>query len=158
MSINQSKNRTEHQPINEWKTQSGEIVVDRYQSHLHGQVKALLSEVLSKIETKQKPFLKETIDLGRIVGKSICVETNAEDEIIHAQRKGRNGPTRFVKNREAEPCSNVTVVLKKAQEFRKYILVTAFFGDSPEPEPWDRNATPQSEKFWSTHALLWEEN
>jgi len=34
------------------------------------------------------------------------------------------------------------------------VLITAFIGTKPEPEPWDRNATKNSEKFWSSHALV----
>jgi hypothetical protein len=76
------------------------------------------------------------------------------DEIVFAKRPGRFGLTRFVKNRKPEPCSKVVVILKKGN-YDEVVLVTAFVGHRPEPEPWDRNATAKSQAFWSTRALVW---
>jgi hypothetical protein len=137
-----------------WKLKSGDLVIDRQRSHLHEGVIPILDEVLPKIASQGRAFFSATIDLGRIVGETTCLETNEGDDIIFAQRPGRVGLTRFVKNRQAEATSLVTVILKKIG-FQKYLLITAWLGGKAEPEPWDRNATPRSADFWRRHALLW---
>lgn len=135
---------------------SGERVVDRYKSHLHPEVIAILPEALAKTESKGRNFLIEEIDFGRIIGKSICIATRPGDQIVYAKRPKRFGYTRFVKNRQPEPTSKVVIILKTADgEPGVYVLITAFIGEKPEPEPWDRNATLQSRHFWNTHALVW---
>lgn len=143
---------------------SGEIVINRYNSHLHdeeGEILKFLSEALSKISAQGRQFITEEIDFGRIIGETICVGTGSGDEIIYAQRPKRFGLTRFVKNREPEPCSSLVVILKKAEENNIYVLITAFVGKSPQPEPWDKNLKTREEKmvskeYWSSHALIWE--
>ena len=138
------------------KLKSKEDVVDRYQSHLHPSVLAVLPEALAKIETKGRSFIIEEVQMGRIIGETTCVITGSDDIIVFAQRPKRFGHTRFVKNRAAEPCSSVVVILKTADEQPEaYVLITAFIGSKPEPEPWDRNATPNSINFWNEHALIW---
>jgi len=140
------------------KLKSGEMVVDRYNSHLHSSVLAILPEALGKADSQGRNFFVEEVQMGRIVGESTCVATDASDQIVYAQRPKRFGLTRFVKNRQSEPCSSVVVILKTADGERdrgKYVLVTAFIGSKPEPEPWDRNSTEKSVEFWSSNALIW---
>lgn len=136
------------------KLRGGEDVTDRRNSHLHAGVQPLLEEVFARIDSRGRGFLVETIDLDRIVGEATRVETREGDEIIFAQRVGRQGFTRFVKNRKPEACSTVTVILKKG-DFGDYVLITGWVGSQAEPEPWDRNATERSVRFWSHQALVW---
>ena len=136
---------------------SGEVVVDRNNSHLHESVRPLLSYALSRISSCGRNFMEEVVDFFSEVGKTICVATNPSDKIVYAQRPNRAGLTRFVKNRETEPCSSVVVVLKRADNVSgTYVLVTAFIGGKPEVEPWDTRATAASRAFWESHALLWD--
>jgi hypothetical protein len=137
------------------RLRSGQIVVDRYRSHNHLATRPLLPEVLGQIYAQGRQFIHEEVDFGRIVGLSTCVVTGPGDEIVYAQRPGRRGPTRFVKNRQPEPSSAVTVILKKDDFEDYYVLITAFIGNKPEPEPWDRHATEKSRGFWASHALIW---
>lgn len=134
---------------------SGEPVIDRHNSHIHRDVAILLSEALAKVDAHGRRFLVEEVDFGRLVGETTCVETGALDHIVYAQRPRRQGLTRFVKNRTPEPCSKAVVILKNDDYEGYYVLITAFVGHRPEPEPWDRNATERSREFWSTHALVW---
>jgi hypothetical protein len=144
---------------------SGEKVIDRVNSHIHSNTWNILPVALAKIEAKGKEFIIEEIDFGRVIGRSICVKTNPEDRIWYAQRVNRWGLSRFVRNREPEPCSTIVVILKKAEESGEYILITAFIGHLSEPEPWDqrsfsRQANPaqaeeKSRRFWANHALVW---
>ena len=142
-----------------WVLGSGEPVVDRYQSHLHSAVEVLLPEALARIDARGRQFLIEEVDFSRPIGKTVCVATSDADEIVFAQRPRRAGLSRFVKNRVAESCDSVVVILKTASgaeaAMGAYVLVTAFVGHKPEPEPWDRNATPQSVVFWNSHAMIW---
>lgn len=53
-----------------------------------------------------------SVDFKEEIGTSSCVETHEGDEIIYAQRVGRAGLTRFVKNRDNSaiaPTTHVTV-------------------------------------------------
>lgn len=36
-----------------------------------------------------------------------------------------------------------------------FILLTAYFGETSEVEPWDARATDASRQFWNSHALVW---
>ena len=134
---------------------SGEEVVDRYKSHVHPGVKELLRKCFTRIDSFDREYFAEEIDLGRVIGKTICVHTYPGNEIVYARRRGRNGHSRFVMNRHPESTSKVTVILKKVEENGSYILITAFVGKLAEPEPWDRNATEKTRQFWDCHALVW---
>ncbi|MES2006713.1 MAG: hypothetical protein V4436_01235 [Patescibacteria group bacterium] len=138
---------------------SGEAVFDRHKSHLtaHPEVLPLLVGALLTIESRDREYIQEEIDFGRIIGSSIRVETGPDDEIIFAQRPGREGLSRFVKNRKETPCSTMAVVLRKGTEdHRAYILMTAFVGILAPPEPWDKNADERSVPFWNSNALVWD--
>lgn len=132
---------------------SGEAVYDRTRSHLHDGAVALLPEALAAIESRGRDFFVAAHDFGRVVGKTTCVETGEDDEVVFARREGRFGFTRFVKNREAEDSTMLVVVLKQVSE--GYLLITSFIGRPAPPEPWDANADENSGPFWESHALLW---
>ena len=139
---------------------SGEVVYDRPRSHLHGEVASLLPEALAEIDSLGRKFFIHEYDFGRIVGESVCVPTTDADNIVWAKRPNRFGHSRFVKNRLPEPCSVVTVILKRDDREDYYVLITAFVGYRAEPEPWDRNLRTEADQrrareFWSSHALVW---
>lgn len=134
---------------------SGEPVYDRYNSHLHEDVKAFLAEAFSKIESNKERFTVRELDFGRVIGNSSCVPTSEKDTIVYAFRPKRNGATRFVKNRKPEPCSTAVVILKRNNHEPYYVLITAFIGHASGPEPWDARATDANREFWRTHALVW---
>jgi hypothetical protein len=157
--------RRERRKNVEWKLKSEEMIVDRHNSHLRGDVASLLPEVLAEIESHGRKFFIHEHDFGRIVGETICVPTGPGDEIVYAKRPRRFGLTRFVKNRKPESCSKAVVILKRDDYEDYYILITAFVGHRPEPEPWDtknfaRQPNPaeaerRAREFWSSHALVW---
>ena len=134
---------------------SGEAVVDRFNSHVHENATRLLPAVFAKINTQGRKFLIEEVLFDRIVGETVCVLTTDADEIVWAKRPKRFGHSRFVKNRKPEPCDKVVVILKKDDFEDYYVLITAFIGHRPEPEPWDQNANSNSLAFWGSHALIW---
>lgn len=135
---------------------SGEVVVDREISHIHGEIEALLQEALARVCSRNQGLIVEEVDFGKVIGVTTRVLTLPDDQILFAIRPGRQGYSRFVVGRQPEPCSALTVVLKKSVDVEDiYILSTAYVGTPAEPEPWDLKATPQSLPFWQTHALLW---
>lgn len=139
---------------------SGELVVDREDSHVqsHPTVLPLIREALASVHADGRNEFAEEVDLGRVVGETICVETakdGSDDKIVYARRPPRRGLTRFVKNKRSAPCRHVTVVLKKITG-GGYLLMTAYIGRRSPAEPWDQKwATEESFRFWSTHALMW---
>lgn len=137
---------------------SGELVVDRADgSHVitHTEVISVLPEALAKISSQGRDFIVEEVEMERIVGNTICVETSEDDEIVYAQRLNRRGLTRFVKNRRPKPCSTVMLYLKKVAE-GVYITFTAYVGKQAPAEPWDKKyANQESLDFWNSHALVW---
>ena len=137
------------------RTSEGCPVFDRPRSH-HHLSNDVLANALQRLTTRNAPFVRELIDFGAVIGVTTCVPTSTKDEIIYAQRPGRYGASRFVLNRAPVPSSTVVVIVKQVQEQpAQYILITAFIGSLPEPEPWDKNATTASLDFWSSHALIW---
>lgn len=151
---------------------SGEEVFDRPRSNLTEEVRNILPEVLSKIQSQKNgskeasPTLKNDggfftveVDLGRNVGKTNCVKTSTDDKILYARRivngKALNRLSRFVKNRQTEDSSKVTVVLKETKPSEEYVIITAYIGVQAAPEPGDYNEKPESSEFWKNHALIY---
>ena len=142
----------------------GSIVVDRIPSYVNKADVGSVLLALRKVYPDGRNFIEEEISFPDEIGVSHCVETTGRDQIIFAQRKGRKGLTRFVKDRAPEPTNSVFVVLKKDSKHR-YVLITGFVGARPEPEPWDEKAfahskNPQEAKsrsieFWKRHALVY---
>jgi hypothetical protein len=135
---------------------SGEVVIDRPRSHLKDDptLTEYLPQALERMRSEEREFISDTVDFGTLIGTTDCVEVTEHDEVFLAQRSGRKGPSRFVLNRLPEPSSELSVVLKKVAD-KKYILITAYVGPLAGPEPWDQNATPESNQFWKRHALVW---
>ena len=136
-------------------TEDGWAVFDRYNSHLHPGVQEILPAALGKVKTKGRQFLVEEVVFDHVIGETICIPTGSGDQIVFAQRPKRYGLTRFVVGKKPISCQTIVVILKRREENDGYVLISAFIGSKPEPEPWDRNATERSINFWNTHALIW---
>lgn len=142
----------------------GSLVVDRAPSHVREENIDAVTRALRSVDPAGRTFIEQELKFGGVVGKTTCLRTDKSDEVVMAQRLGRHGPTRFVKGREPEACDTVFVVLKKVRQHR-YLLVTAFVGQRPEPEPWDERsfsfskdpgaARERSKQFWANHALTY---
>lgn len=142
----------------------GSLVVDRAPSHVREENIDAVTRALRSVDPAGRTFIEQEVRFGSVVGKTTCVRTDKSDEVVMARRLGRHGPTRFVKGREPEACDTVFVVLKKVRQHR-YLLVTGFVGQRPEPEPWDERAfsfskdpggaRARSKEFWADHALIY---
>lgn len=93
-------------------------------------------------------------DMGRQIGKTNCVITDGSDEIVFAKRIGRESYSRFVKNRELEPTTNIAIVLHKTDD--GYNLWSAWCGDLVPVEADDNGRMRTIEGFWDTHALVYD--
>ena len=151
-------------------TGDGAKVYDRTDSHLHtegGLTPDLLAAALHTIDTHGERFVRKQVDFDHVIGKSSSVELQPDDDVVMVFRKGRNGPTPMVKNREKRPCNSMMIVLVRDDRLSRdrdaYVLLTAFIGDDAPREPWDpANKTEEeireSEEYWRTHALVYDES
>ena len=136
-------------------TKNNMAVVDRYNSHIHGDLMELIKEALSKIEVKG--FTVTSYDFSEVIGECSLVETVLMDEIVYAQRHKRNGLTRFVKNKKPKKSKSLTMVLMPSKEKTdEFILITAFIGKPASVEPWDPKATSKDVMFWRNNAIIWD--
>ncbi|MEK7557407.1 MAG: hypothetical protein AAB538_05495 [Patescibacteria group bacterium] len=140
-----------------WSLPSGEVVYDQEPSHLHDNVSPeLLQEALNQVTLAPGNDVQHfTIDMGRIVGQTRCVETTDADEIVYAQRLGRGGLSRFVKGRKPEDCNTIAIKLRRDPKDDRVYLYTAFVGKPTPSEPYLANGDPTAKQFWDTHALIW---
>ncbi len=95
-------------------------------------------------------------DMGRTIGNSYVVETDAKDTIVYAQRLRDNVYTRFAKNARPKPTQYLTVILKKDDEGR-YELVNTWVGRLSPPRPGSDDETKDSRPYWDTHAFVYED-
>lgn len=123
---------------------------------LHQADMPMVLEAIKQIDIADQTFIKTTVNFGRMIGHTICVETSENDEIVFATRVGRSTKTRFVVGRSPEPCSEVTLIIAKTAH--GYRLITGYIGLPAEREVDDPSISSSEElmrciKFWSTHAL-----
>jgi len=128
----------------------------------------LLAETISMIDTAGSPFIRQTIDLGRVIGKDHLVETDHNSVIVYRKRGNRAGYSRMVLNQPAADTQYVTIVMCRCDDSEpefsgKYVVVTLFEGKPGEREPWDKSvqgkpeAIARCKAFWATHALVPED-
>lgn len=122
-----------------------------------------LKEAVKRIDY-QGGFFKASIDMGRVIGKTTCVEVGPDDEVQHLYRKNRKGTTPFVKGREPEDTTNIVVIFREGR-YGNPILITSWYGGLAPMEPWDarrkhcsEEEIRESDEFWSTHALIFDES
>ena len=137
--------------------ESGEKVIVRSTSHVHNnpELEKYLVKSLGKIKSNNQNLIEGEVDFGENIGVTRCVATVDDDEIIFAMRPKRKGYTRFVKNREPEPTSKLTIILTKDRQTNDYLVLTTYIGAKAEPEPWDFRATDKALEFWKSHALVY---
>jgi hypothetical protein len=150
------------QNMEKFQLKNGGYATERHESKIKPGLRALLPEALAKIEANGRGFFTEEVDMGRIIGNTICVTTDSSDEIVYARRIDVSRLTRFVKKRLAVPSSFITVILKKDnRDHTHFVIIDAFIGNKARPEPFDLRSIRTDEerqdsiKFWSNHALIW---
>ncbi len=147
----------------------GKIIIGaRAREHMliHADVGAVLTEAISKLRLPRNgAFLETDVDLGCIVGKTTCLQTDPIDPTTvayFAKRNGRQAPSRVLPGETpAADTSHVAIVARSLGEPGVYTLVTAWLGEKAKKEPWDKALTTDAERveclnFWCRHALIHE--
>lgn len=129
------------------------LILDRRDSHLHTGVAPYLKKACAQVICNKKKTVKVQVNFSQIIGETICVSTNEEDEIVYIVRQGRYGHSRFVLNREPVPTKSLTIVLRKTRHY--YKILTAYLGTKSEAEPWESRANAKSITFWKKHAFVY---
>ena len=125
------------------------------ESHIHLDLEQYLPLVIDEITTLGHKFVSRTFTFDKIIGKSLCVTTTDQDDIVYAIRKGRLGHSRLVRNRKAEDTKYLSLILSRQQQ--AYRILSIFFGPLSGPEPWDSRARRKDWNFWQSHALIYDE-
>jgi len=121
----------------------------------------LLQEALQKVYTNDNLFA-QSVDMGRVVGKSYCVPITELDQVFLVKRIGRVGVTPTILNKPPLDSNKVAVVLEKKEDY--YILKTAYIGELCPMQPWDSDLKKMNDEiqirdaidFWNTHALVYD--
>lgn len=126
-----------------------------------GDATEYLEEAIRNIDSRNERIVKVCVEFGKIIGVKTCVNIRKGDSFRYATRLGCKYPTRFVLNREPEPCSTIVVIMKKTPNSKNYgyALKTAYIGDFATKEVHDPTLTykeaHEANEFWSNHALIW---
>lgn len=140
------------------------ITIYQHATASHSHRPDLDAEAISKIEINNRGFIRETIDMGRIIGVDHLVEVGTQEVCAYLRRGNRPGESKMVLTKEAQPTSFVTIIICQDRDpgetQGKYCLVTLFEGQPGEREPFDTNiqnnpeALKASQDFWAHHALV----
>lgn len=148
------------------KTNAIAITADGIEIYMHPQISKsdrpdLDVETIERTRIDGRPYVRETVDLGRTVGFERIVETNDSDVAIYARRGSNFYPSDVVLGRKPIPTSKVSIALRRlgpesGEEWNgKYVLIALFEGTSVMPEPIGRNAKDaECVAFWKTHAIV----
>lgn len=144
------------------------VIVDEY-SDFHYNDFELLQEGLNKIKNPygknlKNGFIREEIHFDRIIGETLCVEVDENDEIYYAVRGNRRGKSKMVRNRKPIPTNVMSIMLIRRNGC--YYLITSYIGKLAPAETWDKRAflrqnnpkqaEQESIEFWKNHALIAE--
>jgi len=146
----------------------GTIVVPRKaEDHLraHPNVDLLMPESIARVQLPRNgAFLSAEVEIGRVVGRSGCVQTppiTQSDRVLFAQRIGRDHPSRVIVGEGEKTTKVVVLAFASHEEADTYVLVTSWVGSLAPKEPWDSNIRKDEEcqeclRFWCANALVWD--
>lgn len=126
------------------------------QHHIHLSLDEFLPDIINKVQNTELDFIEIEHHFSNVIGKTSCVTVDDSDHILYAKRKGRDGFTKFVKNREPVECNSIFAVFKRTSF--GYLIITIFIGEKAGREPWDNYATEEDVRFWENHALIYNKN
>ncbi len=143
------------------------VVPTKAEDHLraHPEVGALLPEAIGLVVLPSDgAFLSTEVEMGRVVGRSGCVQTppiSPSDRSLFAQRVGRERASCVIMGVGEETTKVAILASPSRQEAGTYVLVTAWVGTLARKEPWDPMIRSQEEyqeclRFWCSNALVWD--
>ena len=139
-----------------FQTKSGlKLIYEVDSPYIRREVEPYILDKLEEIHDFDSERDVQEFEFPSVIGKSICVPTDNNDEIFYAIKKGRKGHTRFVMNREPIDSKHITIVLQKGIAY--FIIVNAYIGKKAKPEPWDKQALSDDFEFWDHHAIIFGE-
>lgn len=143
------------------------VITDKVIEHLgaHPEVTTILEEAIKRVSLPTDGSkLSEKVEMGRIVGRSGCALTisiKTSDTALFALRRARRKASRIVLDHVGPEVSYLAVIAGPTDNPKEYKLYTAFVGEPAPKEPWDSSLTdeerPESIRFWTTHALIYDE-
>jgi hypothetical protein len=143
------------------------VVPHKVEGHLraHPNMDLLLPEAIARVRLPHDgAFLSAEVEMGRVVGRSGCVQTlpiAMNDRTLFAQRVGRDKPSRVIVGEGEKTTKVVVLAFASREEASTYILVTSWVGSLAPKEPWDLNIRSDEEhqeclRFWCSNALVWD--
>jgi hypothetical protein len=143
------------------------VVPHKVEGHLraHPEVDLLLPEAIARVRLPQDgAFLSAEVEMGRVVGRSGCVQTpliGLTDRTLFAKRIGRDHPSRVIVSEGKKTTKVVVLAFASREEAGTYVLVTSWVGSLAPKEPWDPNIRGDAEyqeclSFWCSNALVWD--
>ena len=116
----------------------------------------LLEQAISRVALGGSCFVEQKINFEEMLCLSHCVETTPGAEVFFARRVGRQGHSRFVRNRWPDPVYKATAVFRRLRDYANaYLLIATHIGERPPREPWDPRAGCFSRTYWANHAIVW---
>jgi hypothetical protein len=140
------------------KSKNGvDVYIDFEKSHAathiknHPRLEYFAKQIINDLvltETFRKEYeMKETVGINDLVS------VTPKDKIIYAKRINRDTYIPFVKDREAENTSILTMDIRHDGE--KFYLYTIYIGGNTPGLPGGDREDAESREFWSTHAIVW---
>ena len=118
----------------------------------HPQLLSLAKEMFAKV-TLQGAEIHLEYDMDRSIGYNFIIETSDKDTIFYARLLKDDTYTRFVKNGKPQPTSYVAVTLFQ-DDNKDYELSDIWIGHLRPPSPGSSGETAESKRYWSSHALI----
>lgn len=139
------------------KSQCGQFILDKYNSR-NEVSRALIREAMSKIYLGERTYVYTAVDLKEVVGHSLVVSASWQEEIIYAKRPENNYLSRFVRNKEPQPTSLISLFVLRLRGSNEWILQNSHYGDVRLPEiEYTTEVSPTQEQFdyWNNNAFCW---
>lgn len=135
------------------KFKNGEELIITTESHFHDDADIdILKLAAESIITKGLENIKKETQFIFNIGTTNVVQTDPEDKIVWARRKGRKKFSRFVMNKFPKQTNFFTVVAKKIDN-NVYKLITCYRGKLSPPELKPTGNSDRSIIFWKKHAF-----
>lgn len=113
----------------------------------------LIKEIVAKSELTMRKLVL-TCDLKREVGYADTVVSNDGDTIFYARELKAKAYTRFVKNRDPERTSIVSLHLDRTGP-KQYTVTQVRLGAAVPPLPGSDAETAKSRAYWASHAVVY---
>ena len=109
--------------------------------------------------------VRQTIDFGRIIGNTSCIETDPitpDTVTLFARRGTRIYPSRVSLETNWPPSTKLTMIVQRMGE-NAFNLLSAYVGDAAPPEPFSFKVIRQQGTtveacltFWCRHAMIYD--